>query len=593
MPTRTVKGRKKKMSNVGMTEHKFADMCLFATERLEEKKRVITPGGRVGDDASHNRSPKKNWIEKRGGLPAYIRTVRNGIMKNGVPEGKATALAIAAVRRWAAGKGDVSPAVRAAAEKAVAQYEAMRSTKSNESSFHDDWSGASTMLAATTETKGSTTMQMEHKSVGVSGLNVVDETKGIVETIVSVTGIVDNVKDIIEPGAYTKSLNTRIPKGVWSHSWDTPVARTEEVKELMPGDERLPSQLPNGQPWPDQAGALLVKTQFNLGTQRGREAYSDVTFFGDQQEWSIGYQVPVGGATVDSKTGQRRIQTLELYEYSPVLFGAMPHARSLAQTGAGVKDAQIAFKTLTMPELELKEWASGLDIDLDAFAVKSGKDDESDDEEVEDLFLSGDEDEDENAADDESDPDEEEPDADEDDEDEEKSLLTAYEREILVKTFQNSADLLGIDISALAYKEDDPDAEADADSGADDEGEETASLSAVAGDYKEVLEANDLSDMIGYAQDFDTAVNDQDADAAQEAGNAILDMIEGQDDPDADLMECFQNVARAIADLAPEAGSDEEEPTPEDEDDTEKKEEKSDTIVIDTKSLDALRAGLF
>lgn len=202
-------------------------------------------------------------------------------------------------------------------------------------------------------------MTIEYKEVGVCGFKVLNESDGIVEAFVSVTGVKDRVNDIIEPGAYEKTLAEREPKGVWSHAWDTPVSRTLEAKELMPGDPDLPKNLPNGEAWPKGAGALRIKTQFNLGTQRGREAYSDVTFFGSKQEWSIGYQVPVGGSQIDSKTGVRRIQTLDLFEYSPVLFGAMPSARTNT-----VKDAQLAFKTI-MGE-DLSEWQEKLlDASLD------------------------------------------------------------------------------------------------------------------------------------------------------------------------------------------------------------------------------------
>ncbi len=181
---------------------------------------------------------------------------------------------------------------------------------------------------------------IEHKAVGVKGINVVDDKQGIVTTIISVTGVVDRVNDRIHPGAYEKTLAQRTPKGIWSHDWNEPVSRTLSVKELMPGDSDLPDRQPNGQPWPKDAGGLQVKTQFNLETQRGREAFSDVVFFGDEQEWSIGYHVPVGGAKVDPQSGVRDIYTLDLYEYSPVLFGAM----SLART-TSVKDAQTAFQT--------------------------------------------------------------------------------------------------------------------------------------------------------------------------------------------------------------------------------------------------------
>ena len=214
---------------------------------------------------------------------------------------------------------------------------------------------------------------IEHKTVGVKGLNVVSEEKGIVETIISVTGIVDEVKDRIMPGAYAKTLAKRKPKGVWSHDWDAPVSKTIGVKELMPSDPSLPKVMPNGEPWPKEAGALAVKTQFNLETQRGREAYADVVFFGDEQEWSIGYNVPVGGAKIDSKSGVREISTLELYEYSPVLFGAMPLARTTS-----VKDAQLAMKQLrgsaaswlasqtsAIEEVEIPEAEEGKGMDMD------------------------------------------------------------------------------------------------------------------------------------------------------------------------------------------------------------------------------------
>ena len=187
---------------------------------------------------------------------------------------------------------------------------------------------------------------VEHKTVPVSGVKVLDEQSGLVETIVSVTGIVDRVKDVIEPGAYQKTLAERTPKGVWGHDWNTPISRTEEVVELMPGDHRLPRIDRKGDPWPSDAGALLVRTRFNLETQRGREAFSDVKFFGDQQEWSIGYNVPVGGAKVESKTGIRRIQSLDLFEYSPVLFGAMPEAVTQS-----VKTAQTALKAVRAVEM--------------------------------------------------------------------------------------------------------------------------------------------------------------------------------------------------------------------------------------------------
>jgi len=177
---------------------------------------------------------------------------------------------------------------------------------------------------------------LERKQVPVSSVRSVDNVDGIVEAIVSVTNIVDSVNDIIEPGAYKATLKKRNPKGVWSHDTNIPVAKTLRVEELMPGDERLPADL-----LAKNAGALLVKMQFNLNTTRGRDAYEDVQFFDDEQEWSIGYAVGEGKSTTDQKSGIRKIHSLELFEYSPVIFGAAPNTRTLSKDGAkfvSVKD---------------------------------------------------------------------------------------------------------------------------------------------------------------------------------------------------------------------------------------------------------------
>lgn len=190
------------------------------------------------------------------------------------------------------------------------------------------------------------TMTLERKALHGGGTKVINADEGIVEAIISVTGIVDEVKDVILPGAYAKTLATRKPKGVAHHAWDTPVSRCLDVKELMPGDPGLPKTTAKGDPWPRQAGAVIVTAQFNLETQRGMEAFSDVKFYGDEQEWSIGYDVPRGGARIDHKTGQRHIQTLALFEFSPVLFGAMPLAGSLASKSLYAATLDIEEKTL-------------------------------------------------------------------------------------------------------------------------------------------------------------------------------------------------------------------------------------------------------
>jgi hypothetical protein len=199
-------------------------------------------------------------------------------------------------------------------------------------------------------------MTLESKADTSSTLAGVDEEKGIVEAYVSVTGIEDNVGDIIEPGAYAKTLRTRTPKGVWSHRWEEPVSKTLDIKEILPGDPSLPDTLPNGDPWPAGAGALYVKTQFNLDSDIGRRAFSNVKFFSDgtgpdTAAWSIGYKTT---KSTKDKTGIRRIKELELYEYSPVLHGANSHAKTLSVKSLDEAKAALEAGGYDTSELDLK-----------------------------------------------------------------------------------------------------------------------------------------------------------------------------------------------------------------------------------------------
>jgi hypothetical protein len=73
----------------------------------------------------------ENWITRsepgnQGQLPAYVQNVRNAIMRSGHDEGSATAIAIGRIRDWAEGKGGVTAVVKAAAAKAIAEFEALR-----------------------------------------------------------------------------------------------------------------------------------------------------------------------------------------------------------------------------------------------------------------------------------------------------------------------------------------------------------------------------------------------------------------------------------------------------------------------------------
>jgi hypothetical protein len=78
-------------------------------------------------------------------LPAYVQNIARALQRNGHSESEAIQLAIGAVQRWARGQGKVSPEVRAAAAKALAEWEAAKATAHSHANQNG---GASVELAA-------------------------------------------------------------------------------------------------------------------------------------------------------------------------------------------------------------------------------------------------------------------------------------------------------------------------------------------------------------------------------------------------------------------------------------------------------------
>lgn len=148
-----------------------------------------------------------------------------------------------------------------------------------------------------------------------SRLDVKEEAQGVVECVVSCFGNKDGDGDIVEKGAFSKTLERwtqkgKLPPGVWHHDWKAPVAKTLEAYEAEDG--------------------LHVKAQFNLETQRGRETFSDIKA-GIVTEYSFGFKV----LDAERKEGIRHIKEVELFEWSPVLIGANRETYTV-----GVKEAE-------------------------------------------------------------------------------------------------------------------------------------------------------------------------------------------------------------------------------------------------------------
>jgi HK97 family phage prohead protease len=136
----------------------------------------------------------------------------------------------------------------------------------------------------------------------------IDE-QGVFEGYAAVFGNEDLGGDIIEPGAFKKTLqeNPRMPI-LWQHDPREPIGVTLEAYEDMHG--------------------LRVRGQLNLETSRGREAYA-LLKQGALKGLSIGYDA-VKEIWEGSK---RRLKEIRLWEWSLVTFPMNPLAQVTAVKG--------------------------------------------------------------------------------------------------------------------------------------------------------------------------------------------------------------------------------------------------------------------
>jgi len=145
--------------------------------------------------------------------------------------------------------------------------------------------------------------QMEFKALKFddSQVSIEERTfKGYASTF----GNVDEVGDIIEAGAFKKSIKERGPKGsnqikvLWQH--DAPIG----VPLVMQEDSK----------------GLYVEGKVSK-TRLGDEAL-ELMRDGVVDKMSIGFSVPKGKMEWDDKAQVRRIKEVKLFEFSPVTFPA-------------------------------------------------------------------------------------------------------------------------------------------------------------------------------------------------------------------------------------------------------------------------------
>jgi len=192
-----------------------------------------------------------------------------------------------------------------------------------------------------------TTKKMLTHKFQTSEIKTVDEAEGIVEAYVNTMGVVDHDGEVIDFNAFDKSIEKGGQSVAWFHDYSSPVGK---VIDSAPIELRYHDDDEDG----FKKGKLKAIMQFNLNTQRGREAFADVQF-GSVKEWSVGFRsLDDGLERLPSGDNVRVIKALDWVEVSPVMRGASPDTQTII--------SKTATTTSEAPEEQVEEKTSDVDV---------------------------------------------------------------------------------------------------------------------------------------------------------------------------------------------------------------------------------------
>ena len=143
-----------------------------------------------------------------------------------------------------------------------------------------------------------------------------EKDKGMFEGYASIFGNKDLGNDVIEKGAFMRSLRRKGAKKIkmlYQHDTKEPIGVFDKVME-------------------DQNG-LYVKGRLAMGTQKGKEVY-ELMKMGAIDGLSVGYRVDAKGHHYDDKRKYRVLKEVDLMEISAVTFPMNPRARIQAVKSA-------------------------------------------------------------------------------------------------------------------------------------------------------------------------------------------------------------------------------------------------------------------
>lgn len=160
-------------------------------------------------------------------------------------------------------------------------------------------------------------------------------TEGVAEIVVSAFGNVDHDGDLIVKGAVTKQLagdyGPARPKGLLDHHF----AMSSSVAKTLD--------------WWEEDDGLHIEAQYNLDKEIGRDAFSDLKFYGADMEFSIGLQIrdTARPDKAQKALGAKQIVTeMGILEWSHVVLGANSETRLVSAKSLKLIEGETATKAL-------------------------------------------------------------------------------------------------------------------------------------------------------------------------------------------------------------------------------------------------------
>jgi len=143
-----------------------------------------------------------------------------------------------------------------------------------------------------------------------------DGEQGTFTAVFATFNVIDSDGDVTSPGAFADGQRVRI--SAWGHNWgDLPVG-----KGVIHADEQ--------RAW--------VEGRFFLDTSQGADTYKTVKGLEELQEWSYGFNILKSSEGDFDGDRVRYLESLDVYEVSPVMLGAGIGTRTTGIKGAADGD---------------------------------------------------------------------------------------------------------------------------------------------------------------------------------------------------------------------------------------------------------------